>query len=472
MTIPRPLAAAPALPVTLAALGLGPAVAALMVNARRVEVLGWQAGTWAPGHGDPWSAARLWLLGGRALALGAAVTAGVAALTLARRRRSPGLALTTAALVSLALAIAVELIATWTWRGGAGPGAWHDRVVDACAWARAAAVPLATAGVCAAAWADRGVRVLTPATLGAALLAAPPPPLLEQAYGWAEHDAYRWSSEAGTYLLVPDARLWLVPGALAAAAAAWAVMAALVAARLPPLVAGSVAPRSPAPSLRRLAVALAVVAVVVIAAGLAVALAQGQPSARTHPLELVVPVAVAVAAALLAAALLELLRADLPPRASRALAVAAVLVVWIVAVVAAQTLWARRGAPRPGFTIFEDPWMPGLVGAAVAGAALLALAVGLDALARAGGRAPARGHAAIVALALVVGAATAPWVLGFGTRSQPLDGLRVATLGSAALVNLVAWLALARGAWRAAADADADAPTSAYSPAVVSELPR
>lgn len=231
-------------------------------------------------------------------------------------------------------------------------------------------------------------------------------------------------------------------------------------------------PRSPAPSLRRLAVALAVVAVVVIAAGLAVALAQGQPSARTHPLELVVPVAVAVAAALLAAALLELLRADLPPRASRALAVAAVLVVWIVAVVAAQTLWARRGAPRPGFTIFEDPWMPGLVGAAVAGAALLALAVGLDALARAGGRAPARGHAAIVALALVVGAATAPWVLGFGTRSQPLDGLRVATLGSAALVNLVAWLALARGAWRAAADADADAPTSAYSPAVVSELPR
>jgi hypothetical protein len=95
--------------------------------------------------------------------------------------------------------------------------------------------------------------------------------------------------------------------------------------------------------------------------------------------------------------------------------------------------------------------MPGMAGAVAAVAALLFITSGLAAVAREAGQPPGRAQAVIVLLALVIGAATVPWVLGFGTRTIPIDGLRIATLASAALLNLASWLAIARVAWRVAA---------------------
>ncbi|MBZ0237358.1 MAG: hypothetical protein K8M05_33885, partial [Deltaproteobacteria bacterium] len=113
------------------------------------------------------------------------------------------------------------------------------------------------------------------------------------------------------------------------------------------------------------------------------------------------------------------------------------------------------------FAIFEPPWMPGMVGAAVAVVALLAIASSLAAIARQAGQRPSRVQTVVIVLALVIGALTTPWVLGFGTRRLELDTLRVATLASAAVVNLAAWIALARSAWRAAAAIDAPVIASA-----------
>ena len=94
--------------------------------------------------------------------------------------------------------------------------------------------------------------------------------------------------------------------------------------------------------------------------------------------------------------------------------------------------------------------MPGMVGAAVAVMALLNINAALTHVARQAGQPPSRAQNIIILLALVIGALTTPWVLGFGTRSLEMDTLRIATLGSAALVNLAAWIALARSAWRTA----------------------
>jgi hypothetical protein len=82
------------------------------------------------------------------------------------------------------------------------------------------------------------------------------------------------------------------------------------------------------------------------------------------------------------------------------------------------------------------------------------MTAGLAAAARHAGQEPGRFQLVVVVLALVIGAATVPWLLGFGTRALPLDGLRIATLGSATVVNLAAWFALARAAWRTAAAAE------------------
>jgi hypothetical protein len=95
--------------------------------------------------------------------------------------------------------------------------------------------------------------------------------------------------------------------------------------------------------------------------------------------------------------------------------------------------------------------MPGMVGAAVAVLAMLGMASALTAIARQAGQPPSRAQTINVVLALVIGALTTPWVLGFGTRRLPMDSLRIATLVSAAAVNLAAWIALARSAWRTAA---------------------
>ena len=109
--------------------------------------------------------------------------------------------------------------------------------------------------------------------------------------------------------------------------------------------------------------------------------------------------------------------------------------------------------------------MPGMVGAVVAVVAILSMASALNAIARQAGQRPSRGQTVVVVLALVIGALTTPWVLGFGTRSLEMSSLRVATLVSAAVVNLAAWIALARSAWRSSR------PTSAYAPPRRGEVP-
>ncbi len=456
------------MPLAVAVWGAGSAALALSLNALRVDVEGWRLG-----HNQ-----RLWTLltlGGAALAIGSMIAAAAAALSLLRARRSAGAALTVAAFGGGALVLVVQLVATWSWPLDVASRGWRLDALVVGDWVRCAVPVLATIGLCAAGWADRGVRLIAPGAIGAALLAVPPPPLVSWAHSWIEHGAWRWDVDAGAYVMRPDGRMWIVPALIAVGGLAWAAGTAVLVLRQPAVPTDAVAPRSPAPALRRFAVASVVMPIVAVAAGLAIALAQGQPASETRLLAVLIPVAVGAASALVALSLLAIAGADVAPAASRRCTAAAILILWCVAVVAAQTLWSQRPeAPSRFFTVFEAPWMPGMVGAAFAVLALLCIASALAVVARqappadaqsrqtgAGPRShrwagqPASRHQGIiVVLALVIGAATAPWVLGFGTRELPLDPLRVATLASAAIINLGSWLALARTAWRLAAALD------------------
>jgi hypothetical protein len=463
--IPRAAAAAPALPLAIGVLGGGAAASTL--------------GFWMVRTSPAWQARwPLIVLAGAALAIGATIAATVAALSLLRARRTLGGGLAAAGFAISALVLVLQLIAAWMWPWEDAARGWRALVLDEGSWVRFAAPVVATLGLCAAAWADRAVRVLAPVAVGAAMMAIPPPPVVSWAYAWFEHPTWVWDADLGQYVQQADQRLWIVPGAIAVGSLGWGLTAALLALRQPGVPADAIAPRPPASALRRLAVALLVTAGVAVAAGVAIALAQGRPLDGRGWLTVAIPSMVALASAAVAAALLAVAITDVSPRASRRLTAAAILVLWCVAVVVAQTLSSHGPRPdNPMFTIFEAPWMPGMVGAAVAAVALLGIAVALVEIERQAELPLHRGQLLVVILALVFGAATAPWVLGFGTRRLPLDGLRIATLASAAVVNLAAWVALARHAWRVARALDAraadtdTAPTSAYSRDIGGDVP-
>lgn len=452
MSIPGLRPPPPALPVAALVAAISHAGLTIALNVIRT-------GTWRS-H-DP-SSAWSWPLiamGGRAIAIGAMIVAAVAALSLARARRSGGTALTAAAFVVSSVVLCLELVATWIWPWHEAGVGWRADVLRITDWAIAAPPLLAVLGLCAAGWADRGVRLIAPGAIGAGLVMSSPPPLTSWAYSWVEFGTWRWNVDAGSYLQVPDARMWIVPGVMASASVAWGLGIALLVSRQPPVPVDTVAPRPPAPALRRLTAALLAMAVVAVAAGIALALVQGKPAGGAKPLELVIPIAVGLACVGVAVALVNVAVTDVVPAAARAAAVAAIAVLWCVAVIAAQTIGSQRPDPDdrfgpPLFAVFDPPWMPGMAGAVVAVVAILAMAAALNAIARQAGQRPSRGQTVIVVLALVIGALTTPWVLGFGTRSLEMNSLRVATLVSAAVVNLAAWIALARSSWRAAVALD------------------
>jgi len=453
----------PALPVAALVAAVAHAGTTVALNLIR-------AGTWSsygPSYQWRWP---LIAMGGRAITIGAMIVAAAAALALVRARRSAGAALTAAAFVTSSVVLCVELVATWIWPWHEAGAGWRGDVLHVTDWVIAAPPLLAVIGLCAAGWADRGVRLVAPGALGAGLVMSSPPPLTSWAYAWVEHGTWQWSVEAGSYVQLPDTRMWIVPGVLASASVAWGIGVALLVHRQPPVPVDTVAPRPPAPALRRLTVALLVMAAVAVAAGIALALVQGKPADGARPLELVIPIVVGLACVGVAAALVDLAVTDVVPVAARAAAVAAIAVLWCVAVIAAQTIGSQRPDPDdrfgpPLFAVFDPPWMPGMVGAVVAVVAILSMASALNAIARQAGQRPSRGQTVVVVLALVIGALTTPWVLGFGTRSLEMSSLRVATLVSAAVVNLAAWIALARSAWRSSR------PTSAYAPPRRGEVP-
>lgn len=452
MSIPALRPPAPALPMAVAVAGISHAAIMIVLNIFRTDPDGLQ---------DP-DNARLWALfgiGGRAATIGAYIVAAVASLSLVRSRRSAGAALTAAAFVVASLAMCVELVATWMWPWFEANQGIRADVLDVTHWTLSATAVASVAGLCMAGWADRGVRLIAPAAIGASLIVSAPPPLIDRAFGWVERETWRWSVEAGAYVQIPDARMWIVPSIMAVATLAWAAAIAVLVMRQPPIPVDTVAPRPPAPALRRFAVSLLVMAAVAVAAGITIALVQGKPADGTGPLALLIPIVVGIAAAGVAAALVNIAVTDVEPRAARFTGFAAICVLWCVAVIAAQTLASQR--PRASgpmnpllFAIFEPPWMPGMVGAAVAVLALVGIAAALTALARQAGQRPSRVHTLVILLGLAIGALTTPWVLGFGTRSLEMSSLRVATLASAAVVNLAAWIALARSAWRTAAAFD------------------
>ncbi len=453
--IPRVRPAAPSLAVAAAMLAASGAALPLVLTALRFDAAGWQ-------RGDNQRLWTLFTLGASALSLGATVVAAAGALALVRMRRTPGAALAAAAFGASAVALSIQLVATWLWPWAGAARGWRMQIGDIGGWVATAVPLLATVGLCAASWGDRAIRVVAPAAVGAALLAAPPPPLLSWAYSWVEFGAYRWDVELGAYRLVPDARLWIVPSLLAAGWLAWGASTAWLVARQPGVPSDALAPRPPAPCLRRLSVSMLIMPVVGVGAGLVIAMVQGRPADGTGPLGVVIPSAVAAASALVAASLIAVAVTDVSAAAARRCAAAAICVLWLVAVVVAQTLGSQRPeAPPKLFTVFEPPWMPGMAGAVVAALAMINMASALAVMARDAGQPTSRAQTMIVVLALVIGAITTPWVLGFGTRSLPLDALRISTLGSAALVNLAAWIALARSAWRVAASFDDSVVASA-----------
>lgn len=462
MSIPALRPPPPALPVAAAVAAMAHAGLTIALNVIRMDP--WPL--YNPAYQRYWP---LITMGARAVTIGAMIVGAAAALSLVRARRSAGAALTAAAFLTAAVALCAELVATWIWPWYEAGRGWRADVLHVTDWVIAAPPLLAAIGLCAAGWADRAVRVIAPGAIGAGLVLASPPPLTSWAYSWIEHGTWRWSVEAGSYVQVPDARMWIVPGMIAAASLAWGVGVVLLVQRLPPVPVDTVAPRPPAPALRRLAVALLAMAAIAVVAGIAIALLQGKPAHGARPFELAIPIAVAVACTAVAAALVNVAVTDVVPRAVRGAAIAAIAVLWCVAVVAAQTLASQRPDPDLSgglnplleFAIFDPPWMPGMVGAAVAVVALLAMASTLTAIARQAGQRPSRVQTVIIVLALVIGALTTPWVLGFGTRRLEMDTLRVATLASAAIVNLAAWIALARSAWRTAAALDAPVIASA-----------
>lgn len=442
MSIPLARDPAPSLAPSLAVLGIAGAAHALILNWIRVE--SWTS-YWPRGL-QYWT---LVSLAGQALTIGALAAAAVAAVALVRARRSPGAALAAAALVASVVSAAAMLYAYWLHPVFDALHGWRYEVLVLVDWAGFAQAVLIVVGLAAAAWDDRSVRGFAPVALGAAIASSPPPPLSRWAKTYVERDA---TTVDGGLMIIDESRLWIVPGLVGAAAVTWGLTTAWLAHCQRRVPVDAMAPRPPALALRAFVISLLVMAAVAIVAGLAIAVVQGWRHDETGILPLLIPVAVGAAALLVAAALLAITMTDVPAAAARRFGGAAILVLWCVAVVAAQTLSSRRPYPQgTRFTIFDAPWMPGMVGAVVAVAALLLIAGGLAACARDAGRPPGRLQGVIVVLALVIGAATVPWLLGFGTRAIPLDGLRIATLASAALVNLAAWFALARAAWRTAA---------------------
>jgi hypothetical protein len=448
VSIPTARTPAPALPVAVAVLGLAHAAIMIVYNLTRLGL----PGIARLDDRFPWT---LFWMGARAATTAAFVVAAVAAVSLARSRRSPGAALAAAGLVIGTLALVLELVVMWMYPQMDVRLGWRADASFALSWIHCFPPIVAAAGLCAAGWRDRAVRVIAPATMGAALVLGAPPPLERWAYQVAERGTWQWDPDVGDYVQVVDARLWIVPGIDAACALAWALGMAMVALRLPPIPADTVAPRPPAPALRRFAVSLVAMVVVGLAAGVAIAFAQGKPYADTRWLSLAIPIAVALVTAGVGVALTSLTVVDVTPRAARFAAFGAICVFWCVAVVAMQTLHSYR--PRTGgpldpvlFSVFEPPWMPGMVGAIVAALALLAMIAMLASASRQAGEPPGRAQALVILLAVVIGALTTPWVLGFGTRRAAMDSLQIATLVSAVVVNLVAWFALARSAWRTA----------------------
>ncbi|HUQ03511.1 MAG TPA: hypothetical protein VM261_13510 [Kofleriaceae bacterium] len=448
MSIPAARPPSPALPVAVAVIGVSGAALTFVLNLIRVEL----GGFGSTGNMHFWV---LFWMGARAATLGAFVVASVAAVSLARSRRSAGAALASASFIIGSLALAIELVVMWMHPQMEARVGWRGDVTLALGWVFCVPPIAGAAGLCAAGWSDRAVRLMAPATMGAALVVGAPPPLMRWAYQVAESGTWRWSADFGDYVQVPDARLWIVPGIDAVCAIAWALGMVMVALRVPPVPSDTVAPRPPAPALRRFAVSLVAMVVVGLAAGVAIAFAQGKPASDTGPLSLAIPISVAIVTAGVGAALVNLAVTDVTPRAARFAGFAAICVFWCVGVVAAQTLASYRPRPTGGinpllFSVFEPPWMPGIAGAIVAALALLAMIAMLASASRQAGQPPGRAQTLVILLALAIGALTTPWVLGFGTRRVAMDSLQIATLVSAVVVNLVAWIALARSAWRTA----------------------
>jgi hypothetical protein len=454
VSIPAQRPPPPALPVAIAILGAGTAVPILAHTYLRVNVHGW--------GGEGYRLSMLLSMATTALAIAATWVAAIAALSHARARRSPGTALTSAAFVLGALALCVQLVVIWMWPWGGTASGWRHDTFAVIDWVLCAVPVLATAGLCASGWTDRAVRLIAPAAIGAALLAEPPPPLLTWAFQTVEFGAYKWDTTIGDYRLVPDGRLWIVPSLLALGRLAWAGATAWLVARQAPIPVDTVTPHPPAPALRRFAVSLIAMAVVALAAGIVLAFTPKSATfGSTLMLDIVIPILVAIAAAVVGATLVNIAVTDVAPVPSRRAAVAAICVLWCVAVLVAVILSRPRFSPGEGLNPLlsamvenRTPTMPSMVGAGVAALALLNIVQAVSACAQQAGLRPSRGQNVIVILALAIGALTTPWVLGFGERGVQLDSLRIATLVSAAMVNLAAWIALARSAWRAAAAFD------------------
>jgi hypothetical protein len=438
--IPEARHPAPALPMLLLLMGLSSAAGDLLIFHDHVDSMFF---------GRDQRFTFLLRLSVFALGCGLAVAGAVTLVGLARTRRSPGAALAAAAGVSTALMVVPITVAFYLWPPHETWDGLRGQVVRVSMWQATFTTAVITAGLAWAAWQDRAVRLLAAAAIGAGLLATPPPPLEEWLWEHVTRPALDLGSDGRIIHDVP--RFWATTLATSAGALAWGVLAAVIAHRLPRVPADAVAPRPPRRALRAFAVSLILMALLAIAAGLTLAAVIGKPASETGRLDVIIPIAVAAGASLVAAALLWLAITDVGAAASRRLVIAAALVIWCVVVTTAQTLFSQRPEPAGSrFAVFEAPWMPGMAGAVVAAAALVAIAGALDGIARHLGQRPSRAQTVVVVLALVVGAATVPWLLGFGTRVLPMDGLRIATLSSAALVDLAAWLALARSAWRSA----------------------
>ena len=425
---------APALTLAIAVLGVSWAGA----------ILGWRALGLSGGRDLQGTADRMLLLHLAQVAAFAAAAALVAVggLELARARRSPGAFVVAAAGAALVGWLGLGMVAMWTWPfPGAGRG-WRAQVLAIDPWLRLGALLAITGGLIAAGWADRVVRVLAAPALGAAGLAIPPPPLHRLVLGWLEPPV-----TVGP--LPPEWRFWVGPGLLALGGLSWAAVTTVIVRAQPRGPVRVLEPAAVARAARRLGVAIVILAAVAIAAGVILAVVQKRPTRWAAELGLMIPVAVGAATVALGAALLGLAWVEVATGARRRLAVAALCVLWLVGVVAGQTVWSQ-GVPRPPVLIvFHSPWMSPLVAAAVAIVALIATWSALADLGTRVGLPRRRGHTVVVALAVALGALTAPWVLGFG-RSFALDTVRVVTLATAAVVNLGAFVAVARAAFQVA----------------------